>query len=82
VKPDLRPRRFLHTKASVPFVIRYAVPTDGLTATIVDGKHQIVLGVAAMALNSEGAEHQAEQMAVTLPEDVPRCAPGLAVTVG
>jgi hypothetical protein len=49
----------------------------------VDGKHQIVLDVAAMALNRHGSmvEHKAEQITMTLPEDVVRRSPVLPITV-
>jgi VWFA-related protein len=70
-------------KGSVPFLIRYTVPIDSLTMRTVDGKHEIVLGVAAIALNRDGSmvEHKAEQITLTLKEDVLRRSPGLTITV-
>jgi len=70
-------------KGSIPFLIRYTLPIDALTMRAVDGKHKIVLGVAAIGLNRDGSmvEHKAEQITMTLPEDVLRRSPELPVTV-
>jgi len=64
-------------KGSVRFLIHYRVPIDGLAVRPVNGKHQIVLGVAAFALSREGSrvEHKVERVTVTLPEDVNRRSP-------
>jgi VWFA-related protein len=69
-------------KGSIPFLIRYTVPIYALTMGVVDGKHKIVLGVAAIGLNRDGSvvEHKAEQITMTLPEDILRRSPDLPVT--
>jgi len=71
-------------KGSVPFFIRYTVPLNALTMTTVDGKHQVVLGILAMGLNSEGVrvEQRAQQLTLTLPENVLLRPPDLPITVG
>jgi hypothetical protein len=70
-------------KGSVPFLIHYTVPIDALTMRVVDGKHKIALGVAAFGLDRDGSvvEHKAEQLTMTLPEDIVRRSPDLPVTV-
>ncbi len=57
-------------KGSVPFSIRYTVPMDDLTVTNIDGKHQIVFGVAAIVLNHYGSlvQRNAEQVTMVLKE--------------
>jgi hypothetical protein len=49
---------------------------------VVDGKHKITLGVAAIGLDRDGSvvEHRAEQITMTLPEDILRRSPDLPVT--
>jgi VWFA-related protein len=61
-----------HKKGSVRSIIRYSLPMDAFAVRPADGKHKIVLGLAAAALSSDGAtaERSAEQVRVTLPEDV------------
>jgi hypothetical protein len=70
-------------KGSVPFLIHYTVPMYALTMRVVDGKHKIVLGVAAIGLDRDGStvEHKAEQITMTLPEDILRRSPDLPVTL-
>ena len=69
-------------KGSIPFVIRYSVPIYALTMSVVNGKHEVVLGVAAIGLDRDGSvvEHRAEQITMTLPEDILRRSPDLPVT--
>jgi hypothetical protein len=49
---------------------------------VVDGKHKVVLGLAAVGLDREGSvvEHKAERITMTLPEDILRRSPDLPVT--
>jgi hypothetical protein len=70
-------------KGSVPFLIHYTVPMYALTMRVVDGKHKIVLGVAAIGLDRDGSavEHKAEQITMTLPEDIVSRSPDLPITV-
>jgi hypothetical protein len=53
-------------KGTVPFSIRYTVPMDALTVKDVDGKHQIVFGVAAIVLNRYGTLVQRDAHRVTM----------------
>jgi hypothetical protein len=59
------------------------LPIDAFAVSPVDGKHKIVLGVAAAALSSDGAtaERSAEQVRVTLPKDVAFSNPDLRFEV-
>lgn len=70
-------------KGTVRYIIRYRLPIDAFAVRPVDGKHKIVLGVAAAALSSDGAtaERSAEQVRVTLPEDVAFSNPDLRFEV-
>jgi hypothetical protein len=70
-------------KGSVPFLIRYTLPINGLTMRDVDGKHKIVLGVAAIGLDRDGTmvEHKAEEITMTLPADILRRSPNLPIMV-
>ena len=70
-------------KGSVPFSVRYTVPLNSLTVREVDGKHQIVFAVAAIALNRDGSavQHDAQQVKMVLKEDVFRRDPNLSVTL-
>ena len=69
-------------KGSIPFLIHYMVPVYALTMRVVDGKHKVALGVAAVGLDREGSvvEHKAEQITMTLPEDILSRSPDLPVT--
>jgi VWFA-related protein len=69
-------------KGSIPFLIHYTVPIYALTVRVVDGKHQVALGVAAAGLDREGSvvEHKAERITMTLPEDILSRSPDLPVT--
>src|SRR3984885_5634091 len=51
-------------KGSVRYIICYSLPMDAFAVRPVDGKHKIVLGLAAAALSSDGAtaERTAEQV--------------------
>ena len=64
-------------KGSVRYLIHYTVPIDTLAVRPANGKYQVVLGVAAIALARDGGtvEHKAEQVEVTFPEDVLRHGP-------
>jgi hypothetical protein len=70
-------------KGSVPFLIHYTVPIDALTMRVIDGKHKITLGVTTIGLDRDGSmvERKAEQITMTLPEDILRRSPDLPVTV-
>jgi VWFA-related protein len=70
-------------KGSVPFLIHYTVPIEALTMRVVDGKHKIALGVAVIGLDRDGSmvEHKAEQITMTLPQDILRRSPDLPITV-
>jgi VWFA-related protein len=70
-------------KGSVPFLIRYTLPINALTIRDVDGKHKIVLGVAAIGLDRDGTrvEHKAEEITMTLPADIFRRSPNLPIMV-
>lgn len=68
-------------KGAAPFSIRYTVPIDALTVKQVDGKHQVVFGVAVIALNRDGSleERDARQVTMTFKEDVFRHDPNLPI---
>lgn len=70
-------------KGSVPFSVRYRVPLSALAVREVEGKHQIVFDVAAIALNRDGSavRHDAQQVTMVLKEDVYRRDPDLIVTL-
>ena len=70
-------------KGAVPFSVRYTVPLNALTVREVDGKHQIVFAVAAIALNRDGSavQQDAQQVKMVLREDVFRRDPNLSVTL-
>ncbi len=70
-------------KGSVPYSIRYTLPIGAVSVRTVNGKHQIVFGVAAMALNRDGylMEHSAEQVTMVLKEDVFQRSPNLPITL-
>jgi len=70
-------------KGSVPFSVRYTVPLNALTVREVDGRHQIVFAVAAIALNRDGSavQQDAQQVKMVLKEDVFRRDPNLIVTL-
>jgi hypothetical protein len=70
-------------KGSVPFLIHYTVPIYVLTMRVVDGRHKIALGVAAIGFDRDGSmvEHKAEQITMTLPEDILHRSPDLPITV-
>lgn len=72
-----------YKKRAVPFLIRYTVPVDALTVSQIDGKHQIVLGVAVIALNRDGSmmEHDVEMVTLVLREDTYRRNPNLPITL-
>jgi VWFA-related protein len=69
-------------KGSIPFLIHYSVPIYALTTRVVDGQHKVALGVSAVGLDREGSvvEHKAEQITMTLPEDILNRSPDLPVT--
>ena len=66
-------------KGAVPFSIRYSLPTDGFTRQTVDGKSEVILGVAAVVLNHDGRviDTRAERVTMTLNEDVARLHPNV-----
>jgi VWFA-related protein len=68
---------------SVPVLIHYTVPIEALTMRVIDGKHKITLGIATIGLDRDGSmvERKAEQITMTLPEDILRRSPDLPVTV-
>lgn len=68
-------------RGSVPFLIHYTVPLDALTIRVVDGKHKIVVGVAAIGLDGNGSmlDHRFEQITMTLPDDILRRSPVLPI---
>ncbi|HTZ89392.1 MAG TPA: VWA domain-containing protein [Alloacidobacterium sp.] len=71
-------------KGSVPFSIRYTVPIDALAVRKnADGKHQVVFGIAAIALNRDGSlmEHDVEQVTMVLNEQAFRHSPDLPITL-
>ena len=70
-------------KGSVPFLIRYTLPINALTMRDVDGKHKVVLGVAAIGLDRDGTlvEHKAEEITMTLPADILSRSPKLPIVV-
>jgi VWFA-related protein len=70
-------------KGSVPFLIRYTLPINGLTIRDVGGTHKIVLGVAAIGLDRDGSmvEHKAQEITMTLPVDILRRSPNLPIMV-
>jgi hypothetical protein len=69
-------------KGSIPFLIHYTVPIYAFTMRVVDGNHKFALGIAAIGLDHDESvvEHKAEQITMTLPEDILRRSPDLPVT--
>jgi hypothetical protein len=57
------------------------VPINALTVKQVDGKHQVVFGVAVIALNRDGSpeERNAQQVTMTIKEEVFRRDPNLPI---
>ena len=66
-------------KGNVPFSIRYSLPVDAFTQQTVDGKSEVIFGVAAVVLNRDGraVDTHAEQVTMTLNEDVARLHPDI-----
>ena len=64
-------------KGSVAFSIRYSLPLDAFTQQTVDGKPEVIFGVAAVVLNRDGraVDSHAERVTMTLNEDVARLNP-------
>jgi VWFA-related protein len=64
-------------KGSVPFSVRYSLPLDAFTQQTVDGKPEVIFGVAAVVLNRDGraVDSHAERVTMTLDEDVARLNP-------
>lgn len=58
------------------------MPIDAFTVKQVDGTHQIVFGVAVIALNRDGSlvDHDAQQVTMTFKEDEFRRDPNLPIT--
>ena len=71
-KPVARTRR-----GGAPFSIHYSLPIRGFTRQTVDGKPEIVFGVAAVVLNRDGGvvDEHAERVTLTLDQDVLRSQP-------
>lgn len=59
-------------KGSVAFSIRYSFPVDVLTQQTVDGKPEVVFGVAAVALNGDGraVDRDGDRVTLALNKDV------------
>lgn len=70
-------------KGKVPFSIRYTLPIGAFTVKQVDGKHQVIFGVAVIAFNRDGTlvERDARQVTMTFREEVFRRSPDLPVTL-
>lgn len=70
-------------KGTVPYSVRYTLPIDAFAVRTVDGKPEIVLGVAAIARSYNGypAKRGADQMTVVLKDDVLRNGPHLPITL-
>jgi VWFA-related protein len=70
-------------KGSVPFLIRYTVPLDAFSVRRVDGKLQIVLGIAAIPFDRDGSpgKHEVEQVTMILNEAVYRRNPNTSITL-
>jgi VWFA-related protein len=70
-------------RGTVPFSVRYTVPIDAFTMKHVDGKHQVVFGVAVIALNRYGSlvERDAQQVTMTFKEEVFRHDPNLPIVL-
>ncbi len=64
-------------KGSVPLSIRYSLPLDAFTQQTVDGKPEVVFGVAAVVLNRDGraVDRHAERVTMSLNEDAARLHP-------
>jgi hypothetical protein len=64
-------------KGSFPFSIRYSLPVDAFTPQTVDGKSEVIFGVAAVVLNRDGraVDAHAERVTMTRHEDVVRLHP-------
>jgi VWFA-related protein len=70
-------------KGAVLFSIRYTVPIGALTIRTVNGRHQLIFGVAAVALNRDGRRvaRKADQITMTLNEEVFRRSPNLPIVL-
>jgi VWFA-related protein len=68
-------------KGSVPFSIRYSLPVDALTQQTVDGKSEIIFGVASVVLNSDGraVDKHAARITMTLNADEVRLHPSTPI---
>lgn len=66
-----------------PYSIRYTVPIDALSVKQVDGNHQVVFGVAFIALYRDGGleERYDQQVTMTLNEDTFRRDPNRPITL-
>jgi VWFA-related protein len=64
-------------RGTVPFLIHYSLPMGVFTPQAVDGKSEIVFGVAAVVLNRDGSvvDKHAERVTMTRNEDVLRIHP-------
>jgi len=66
-------------KGTVPFSIRYSIPTDAVTAQPIKGLPTVTMGIAAVVVNSEGRadDAHAERVQFALNEDAIRQHPEL-----
>jgi VWFA-related protein len=68
-------------KGSVPYSIRYSFPVNVLTQQTVDGKPEVIFGVAAIVLNSDGraVDRNGERVTLALNADAVRLHPDAVV---
>lgn len=66
-------------KGSVPFSIRYSLPVDAFTHQTVDGKSEVIFGIATVVLNRDGraVDSHAERVTITLNDEVERQHPNV-----
>jgi VWFA-related protein len=71
------------SKGTGSYTIRYSVPAEDLTPTVVDGQQRVVLGVVAIAFNQDGLPltRTAQKFTFALNEEKLRAKPHAAVTV-
>jgi VWFA-related protein len=68
-------------RGSVPYLIHYSLPFGVFAPQTVDGKSEIVFGVAAVVLNRDGSvvNKHAERVTMTLNEEVRRIRPEIPI---
>jgi hypothetical protein len=68
-------------RGSVPYLIHYSLPFGAFAPQTVDGKFEIIFGVAAVVLNRDGriVNKNAERVTTTLNQEVRRIRPEIPI---